>query len=99
MKAVLQAELGERANTLQFRRGRGCPHCNNTGYQGRIGVYELLEMDDNLVKALHASPIEFMQAAKRQPGFQSLRRSAIAFAAQGITTMDQVVRATFGLED
>ena len=99
MQVVLQAELGERANTLQFHRGRGCPHCNHTGYQGRIGVYELLEMDDNLVKALHTGPSEFAQAAKRQAGFQSLRRSAIAFAAQGITTMDQVVRATFGLED
>jgi MSHA biogenesis protein MshE len=99
MRAVLQAEIGERANTLQFHHGRGCAHCNHTGYQGRVGVYELLEMDEDLVKALHAGPIEFAQAAKRQAGYQSLRASAIAFAAQGITTMEQVVRATFGTEE
>ena len=98
MTAVLQAELGERMATLKFKRGRGCPHCNNTGYQGRVGVYELLEMDDALIKALHAGPGEFAQAAKRQPGFQSLRRSSIALAAQGITTMEQVMRVTFGME-
>ena len=99
-RAVLRAELGERADTLAFRRGRGCTYCNNTGYQGRVGVYELVEMDDNLMAPLHAGDaLAFAEAARRQPGYQSLKRSAIELAARGVTTMDQVMRVTFGLED
>jgi MSHA biogenesis protein MshE len=99
-QAMLQAELGEQAATLKFRRGAGCSHCNGTGYRGRIGVFEYLEMDENLVRALYSSdPIAFSDAAKKQPGYRNLRRSAIAMAAQGHTTIAQVMRATFGLED
>ncbi len=100
MMAVVRAEAGDKADSLQFKRGRGCSHCNATGYQGRIGVFELLEMDDALIEAMHTGdPQQFAAAAKRQPGYQSLRRSAIVLAAQGHTTMDQVVRATYGIED
>ncbi|BAU47008.1 MSHA biogenesis protein MshE [Sulfurifustis variabilis] len=99
-KTVLREEVGDGADRLTFRRGAGCSHCNGTGYQGRIGVFEFLEMDDTLARALHSgSPLDFVEAARRQPGYQNLRRSAIALAAQGHTTMAQVMRATFGLED
>jgi len=100
MKAIVRAEVGDQADSLKFKRGAGCSQCNGTGYQGRIGVFEFLEMDENLIRALHSSnPLEFADAAKKQPGYQNLRRSAIALAAQGYTTMAQVVRATFGLDD
>lgn len=99
-KAIVRAEVGDKADQLQFKRGRGCSHCNATGYAGRIGIFEYLEMDDALVEAMHTGdPGKFAAAARAQPGYQPLRRSAIALAAQGVTTMDQVVRATFGLED
>lgn len=100
-KAVLLAELGAQAvSQFKFKRGAGCSHCNGTGYRGRIGVFEFLEVDDNLVRALHAGdPVAFTDAAKQQPGYRNLRRSAIAMAAQGYTTMAQVIRATFGLDD
>lgn len=97
--AIVRAEAGDKADTLQFKRGRGCSHCNGSGYLGRIGVFEYLEMDNSLVEAMHtADPAKFEAAAKNQPGFQTLRRSAIILAAQGLTTMDQVVRATYSLE-
>ena len=100
-KAVLRAEVGEQvAETLKFRRGAGCTHCNGTGYHGRIGIFEFLEMDDALIRTLHANdPVAFADAAKQQKGYQSLRRSAIALAAHGHTTMAQVLRATFGLDE
>ena len=100
-QAVLRAEVGDEALArLQFRRGRGCSHCNGTGYSGRIGIFEFLEMDDTLTRTLQSgNPLEFVDVARRQPGYQSLRRSAIALAAQGHTTMAQVMRATFGLDD
>ncbi|MEK7758041.1 MAG: GspE/PulE family protein, partial [Pseudomonadota bacterium] len=99
-RGVLTAELGAQADSLQFRRGRGCTYCNGTGYQGRIGVYEFLELDEALVEALHSGePLKFIKAAKNQSGYQGLRRSAIALAALGHTTMDQVMRVTYGLEE
>src|SRR5581483_4300355 len=50
MKAVVRAEIGAQADNLKFKRGAGCSQCNGTGYQGRIGVFEFLEMDDNLIR-------------------------------------------------
>jgi MSHA biogenesis protein MshE len=98
--AVVRAEMGERASGLKFRRGAGCSHCNGTGYQGRIGIFEFLEMDAGLVEALHGrDPLKFAQVAKKQTIFVPLRRAAILLAAQGLTTMDQVVRATYGAEE
>jgi MSHA biogenesis protein MshE len=98
--AVVRAEMGERAAGLKFRRGAGCSHCNGTGYQGRIGIFEFLEMDAGLVEALHGrDPLKFAQTARQQASFVPLRRAAILLAAQGLTTIDQVVRATFGAEE
>jgi len=100
LMALVRSEAGDKADTLQFKRGRGCSHCNGTGYQGRIGIFEFLEMDIALVEAMHTGdPLKFANVARKQPGFQSLRRSAIILAAQGITTMDQAARVTFGMED
>ena len=99
MLAIVRIEAGDKADSLHFKRGRGCSHCNGTGYQGRIGIFEFLEMDASLVAAMHSGdPSAFATAAKKQVGFQSLRRSAVILAAQGITTMDQVARVTFGME-
>jgi MSHA biogenesis protein MshE len=98
--AIVRVEAGDKADQLKFKRGRGCSHCNGSGYQGRIGVFEYLEMDNALVEAMHsADPMKFSAVAKSQPGFQTLRRSAIILAAQGLTTMDQVVRATYSIEE
>ncbi|MDH4133196.1 MAG: GspE/PulE family protein [Gammaproteobacteria bacterium] len=99
-RSLLKAEFGEEAEKLEFRRGRGCTYCNSTGYQGRIGIYEIVEMDDSLVEALHGGdPQHFARAARAQPGYKSLRRSAMELAARGQTTLDQVLRVTYGLED
>ena len=97
--AIVRAEVGDKADSLQFKRGRGCSHCNNTGYHGRVGMYELLEMDQTLARAMQQGAAAFADAARKQPGFVGLRRTGVALAAQGVTTMDQVMRATFGLDD
>jgi MSHA biogenesis protein MshE len=99
-RAILRAELGAEAEAVQLKQGRGCSHCNASGYAGRIGVFEYLEMDEALVDAMHTGdPMKFAAVARKQPGYQTLRRSAIQLAAQGLTTMDQVVRATYGMEE
>ena len=100
VRTLVAAELGAAAASIQFSRGRGCTNCNHTGYQGRIGIYELLEIDDALATPLHnGDQLAFGEVARKQAGYQSLRHSALALAAQGLTTMDQVMRATFGLEE
>jgi MSHA biogenesis protein MshE len=97
---LLRAELGEAADGLQFQRGRGCNYCNHSGYQGRVGVYELVAIDDALLHAMHANDLEGLgRAARSQPGYMSLRQNAIHLASRGITTMDQVMRVTFGMAD
>ena len=99
-RALLRTEFGDAAGSMQFHRGRGCTHCNSTGYQGRVGIYEVLEMNDALVEALHTGePARFAAVVRAQPGYKSLRHGAIELAARGLTTLDQVFRVTFGMED
>ena len=98
--AIAREELGDAFASAQFKRGRGCNYCNHSGYQGRIGVYELVEIDDSMAVSLHqGDPVAFGVAVRAQPGYLSLRQSAMQLAARGQTTIDQVMRATFGLGD
>lgn len=79
--------------TIEFQYGAGCSRCNNTGYRGRIGVFEYLEIDDTLADALRSSdPLEFGRKARTQKGFKSLAQCALDDAAQGITSLEEVFR-------
>lgn len=92
-RSWLNATLGERAQTLRFKRGAGCPRCNNTGYHGRIGVFELLEIDYPLADALRrGDSAAFADAARQQKGFRSLALCALQYASQGVTSMEEVLR-------
>lgn len=76
-----------------FRRGAGCMQCNNTGYNGRMGVFELLEIDDILADALRrADASAFHREALSRPGFRTLTQNALDLAARGLTTLEEVVR-------
>jgi MSHA biogenesis protein MshE len=86
--------VGEaKASTLHFHRGTGCHNCNFTGYQGRIGVHELLELDQTMMSALRNQDADaFAQAARSNPGYRPLALVALDYAAQGITSLDEVLR-------
>ncbi len=91
----LLATLGseERVRGLTFRSGRGCHLCNNTGYKGRIGVFELLEMNDEMVEALRIGDTNaFARAAMNDPDFVTLSMNALEYAKQGITSLEEVIR-------
>ncbi len=76
-----------------FKRGRGCPQCNHTGYRGRVGVYELLEMTNATLDALRNNDsAAFTKAALQTPGFIRYSHCACEYANQGITTVDEVLR-------
>ncbi|MDX5299184.1 MAG: Flp pilus assembly complex ATPase component TadA, partial [Gammaproteobacteria bacterium] len=83
-----------------FVRGQGCYQCANTGYRGRIGVYELLEMDENMLDALRRSnPSDFTKVARRSRYYRPLALCALDYAHQGLTTLEEVVRVAATLED
>lgn len=92
-RAWLRTLLGSQADDLPFRHGTGCPHCNNTGYHGRIGVFELLELDQAMVDALRRNDaVTFGQAVQANPSFRPLVRRALDYAVAGTTTLAEVLR-------
>jgi len=83
-----------------FRRGSGCAHCYNTGYRGRIGVFELLELNSEMANALRDNNVRaFNDAAHNSKYYRPLSLSALEFAMQGITTLDEVLRVSAQIED
>jgi len=92
-QAWVQAHKGDAIKDIQFKKGIGCPHCNYTGYSGRIGVYELLVLDQELAEELgHGDSGSFAGVARSKADYQSLEKVALQYAVQGITTMDEVLK-------
>jgi MSHA biogenesis protein MshE len=85
--------VGEKATTTRFVQGKGCQSCQYTGYKGRIGVFELLEMNEPMMSALKRDDSEaFTVHSKENPTFTPLAVAAFEYAAQGITTVEEVLR-------
>ena len=99
--AWLRGQLGDDAlDGMSFRAGPGCAYCSNTGYRGRIGVYELLEIDEALTDALRRMDTDgFIAEFRRRDDFRTLVQCALDYAAQGITSLDEVIRLAGGLEE
>ena len=100
-RAWLHAQVGiERGKAIKFVRGRGCNHCLLSGYRGRIGVYELLEMDSRLTGAIQREDLdEFQIAAEQKKSYVPLGRRALDYAIAGVTSLDEVMRITGGLDE
>jgi len=91
-------ELGystEQASTKKFYYGKGCDKCNNTGYKGRQGVYELLVMNDTLRDMIVAeASLDDFRAACRKFGMRTLRESGLNMIHSGIASIDEILRET-----
>jgi type IV pilus assembly protein PilB len=76
-------------------KGKGCPLCNNTGYKGRVGLYEVMPMKEELKELVlsRASTSEIKKEAIRL-GMKTLRQSGIAKIKEGVTTIEEVLRST-----
>jgi MSHA biogenesis protein MshE len=97
-KLILE-DMNEEAKDVTFKRGSGCRACNNTGFQGRIGIYEFLEMDADLIEILHGGDLMgFSKMARSRPNFKPLRQSAFELAVKGVTTVDEVLKVNYGME-
>jgi type IV pilus assembly protein PilB len=85
----------EEAKTVKIQKGKGCGICNNTGYKGRCGLYEVMEVDDEIreLVLVGASALELKKKAIEQ-GMITLRRSGLIKVAAGMTTLEEVARET-----
>ncbi|MBZ5657648.1 MAG: type IV-A pilus assembly ATPase PilB [Acidobacteriia bacterium] len=85
----------EEAKTVQIMKGKGCATCNKTGYKGRTGLYEVMEVDDEIKELVlvGASALELKKKAIER-GMITLRRSGLMKVAQGWTTLEEVARET-----
>jgi type IV pilus assembly protein PilB len=85
----------EEARTAKVFRGRGCSVCNNTGYKGRTGLYEVMEVDDEIRELIliGASAVELKKKAMER-GMLTLRRSGLIKIKDGVTTLEEVARET-----
>ena len=81
-----------------FCQGTGCNFCGHTGYQDRIGVYELLQMTPEIKRLIvgWATQDELRRLAQKQ-GMRTLREEAISLVAQDITTIAEVIRSIYSL--
>ena len=77
----------------KFYRGRGCDKCNNTGYKGRTGLFELMTINDALRELINAgASTEKLRDAALQHGLRPLRTSALEKVFTGVTTIDEAIR-------
>ena len=98
--AWLHNELGGVPSGANFMRGRGCPRCLNSGYHGRMGIYELLEMNADLVALANRNdPDGFMRLAQQVIAGETLQSHGLRLAAEGKTTIEEVMRVASQVGD
>jgi MSHA biogenesis protein MshE len=85
---------------INAKRGLGCSACNGTGYMGRQGVYELLEMDATLTQAAsQGNPANFMRTARERMKGQTMPFHALELVRQGKTSLAEAMRIGFEVQD
>ena len=87
----------EIAAASKFMKGAGCPTCNGSGYKGRVAIYEIMEINDNMKKViLKGSDATVVKEEGIKNGMNSLRMSALLKFRAGQTTLDEVLSVTAG---
>src|SRR2546425_4050691 len=96
VQAMIEAGFSpEEAKKVKPKKGKGCTVCNSTGYKGRCGLYEVMEVDDEIKELVlvGASAVELKKKAVER-GMLTLRRSGLIKVAAGMTTLEEVARET-----
>jgi MSHA biogenesis protein MshE len=94
------SQLDQDLSASTFKRGKGCQRCNFIGYSGRVGVFELLQLNEEMMTALkNDNTAAFTKAAEQGKGFRSLANAALDYAKQGVTSLDEVMRLVEMVED
>ncbi len=85
------------ADDLQPWQGLGCEHCSNTGYKGRIGLFEVMEMSEGLRRLVaDNAPVAALRRLAMDEGMRTLRQSGLRKVQEGVTTVEEVLRETVG---
>lgn len=97
-KTLLDAgavDANQKVEELLFFRGRGCKQCNDEGYKGRMGIYEVLEMNDELAKSIleHGDAVSLQAVATKQ-GMVTMIQDGFLKAKSGVTTIEEILRVT-----
>ncbi|MDQ7787717.1 MAG: ATPase, T2SS/T4P/T4SS family, partial [Thermodesulfovibrionales bacterium] len=98
MQALVQVGFSEEeAETVKAYKGKGCPTCNNSGYKGRIALYEVMLIGPEIKEMVleGASADELKKTAMRM-GMKTLRQSGLSKVKEGTTSLEEVMRVTFG---
>lgn len=92
--------IGEKKEGMKIYKPHGCPHCNETGYRGRIGVYEILPVTGKIKRLISkgASAEELEEQALAE-GMSTLRMSAARLVREGITSIEELLRIAYSNED
>lgn len=92
--------LAKNADSMKMFHGAGCPVCNKTGYKGRKGLFEIFTVDDTVQRMIFDKvPTTVLRARVREMGMRTLREDGMLKVASGMTTLEEVLRATMGDED
>lgn len=87
------SQLSIDLNDYHFKKGKGCQRCNYTGYKGRVGVFELLQLNEEMMIALkNTDTAHFTEAAQKSANYRPLALAALDYAKEGITSLDEVMR-------
>jgi len=84
---------------ITFHKGKGCAHCNNSGYRGRTGIFEMLVVSEPIRELINdRAPAVALREKAREEGMRVLREDGILKISRGITTLEEVVRNTIGID-
>jgi general secretion pathway protein E/type IV pilus assembly protein PilB len=89
----------EMVKSANIQKGRGCPNCNNSGNRGRFGIFEIFVVEDEARKLIYDRvPTTVLRQRAREMGMRTLREDGIRKVLAGLTTPEEVIRATVGDE-
>ncbi len=93
IKKVLGNLLGNKGEKFKLFRGKGCPECNNTGYFGRLGVFEVLPVSEKVGRLiLERSPASEIEKQAVEEGMITMKQDGYLKVVEGITTIEEVLR-------
>jgi MSHA biogenesis protein MshE len=98
-KVWLSRELNDDCSKYSFKKGKGCPQCQNTGYKGRVGVFEVLEITEKMAEYIRNSDFSSFAKEVKESQFISYTKHALELAVDGVTSIDEVYRLAIEFDD
>ena len=95
MRILLRNDKKDAWKNVKFYRSKGCEQCNNEGYHGRLGIYEVLEMDETMGKLVTTNATsDVIEQKAKENGMRTMNEDGFIKVIQGITSLEEVMRVT-----